>query len=239
MEKRKEDLWWKPGISEKEKEETKKKIAETAMAYEDLAVKITQLKKKYEQLEKEDFEINNIMQSSIDVIRMAGTSDKSEDIAIVEAVKEDKEKMRERRKELEPLILDLEDEIKEKKEQLKSMPRIGKDTDYHILLGYDTEDELAPFKEKLTEAKKELNLIVKVIETLTQRVEEKKKELDKYLQKPAEEKIQAEIEHRKSMIKHFKKTLEIKGKEQEKIANFYLDLKNKLDKLESKQPNIQ
>ena len=239
MEKRKKDLWWKPGISEKEKEATNKKIAETAMAFENLAAEITLLKKKHKQLEKEDFELEDSMQRADHVIAMTKASGGPEDIKIAEFEEEKQEESRIKQEELKDQILNLEDEIKAKKEQLKRLPRIGKDTDYHILLEHDTEDVLAPFKEKATEAKKEIDLIVKVIETLTQRFNEKKEESDEYQRKPAGEKTQVEIEHKKSIIKHYEKTLEIKEKERNEIANFYLDLKNKLDKLESRQSNIQ
>lgn len=233
------DLWWKPEISEKEKELTKKKIAETAAAFEDLAAEITLLKKKHNQLEKEDLEMKDSMQRADHVIAMTKASNRPENIKIAEFEEEKQEESRIKQEELKDQILDLEKEIKEKKEQLKRMSRIGKDTDYHILLDHDTKDELAPFREKMMEAKKDLDIINKVIETLTQRVEEKKEELDKYRFRSASERTQIEIDHTKSMINNFEKMIKTKEKERNEIANFYLDLKNKLNKLESRQPNIQ
>ena len=225
------DLWWKPGVSEKEKELTKEKTAETAVAYENLAVDIALLEMKHKGLEEEDKEVLNYIGAAEDFIELARSSKKKEDISIAKYEKEKQAESFRKREDLETQILDIENEIKEKKEKLKTLPRIGRDTPYHIVL---EKDDMVPFREKTMETKVELDLITKTIEVLTQRLDENKKELNEYRMKPVGERTQVGIAYRKSMIENLKKMIETREKEKEEMADFYFDLKNKLEKIESR-----
>jgi len=69
---------------------------------------------------------------------------------------------------------------------------------------------------------------------LTQRLDENKKELNEYRMKPVRERTQVGIAYRKSMIENLKKMIETREKEKEEMADFYFDLKNKLEKIESR-----
>jgi len=93
---------------------------------------------------------------------------------------------------------------------------------------------MVPFREKTMETKVELDLITKTIEVLTQRLDENKKELNEYRMKPVRERTQVGIAYRKSMIENLKKMIETREKEKEEMADFYFDLKNKLEKIESR-----
>jgi len=110
------DLWWKPGVSEKEKELTEEKTAETAVAYENLAVDIALLEMKHKGLEEEDKEVLNYIGAAEDFIELARSSKKKEDISIAKYEKEKQAESFRKREDLETQILDIENEIKEKKE---------------------------------------------------------------------------------------------------------------------------
>lgn len=237
MEKGGKDIWLSPSVSAREDKQIKDEIKERQARSGVLEGQIGALKLEKKKLEDEEQKLyDQIQDASITVLKLKGSKN-FEDIGLVEDLEEKKEKLWTHYKERGVEIKGLEARIAEKEIEKESLKQVGKDTSYHIFMPHESATEKL-LEERVEDAKERFEATVRELDQQQKTLEEEEEKLISYRSKYFKgskqieiNKVENDIEKTEGNILALKEKIPQKEEQRDKLADEFLDLKSKLDKI--------